>query len=166
MSRNKISSATFKTILGKFLISSSSKGIRSLKFLDNFSYPTDFDGTSVMADQAIEQINEYLSGVRTEFDVPIDLELPAFYQKVLLTVRKIRFGTINSYKQVAIICDNKKAYRAVGNANSLNPIPIIIPCHRVVPSNGSIGRYAYGEQIKKILLEHEGHSINDNLFFN
>jgi methylated-DNA-[protein]-cysteine S-methyltransferase len=161
---NKISSVTFKTILGKFLICSSSKGIKSLKLLDNNS-TLNLNKNSRIIDQTIKQLDEYFNGQRIAFTIPIDLHLPFFYQKVLLNVKKILFGSVISYKQIAINCNNSKACRAVGTANNLNPIPILIPCHRVVPSDGSIGNYAYGKKIKRFLLEHEGHSINDNLFF-
>lgn len=161
---DKISSATFKTTFGRFFICSSSRGIRNLKLLNDTS-DLELNKNNLIIDEAIKQINEYFHGKRKEFTIPIDLQLPFFYQKVLMCVRKISYGTFNSYKEIAISCNNKKAYRAVGTANNLNPIPILIPCHRVVPSNGSIGNYTYGKKIKRNLLEHEGHLINDNLFF-
>ena len=164
MTHNKISSATFKTAFGKFFICSTTKGIKSLKLLNKTSF-IELNENNLIINQAIKQIDEYFNGQRIEFTIPIDFQLPFFYQKVLLHVRRISFGAINSYKEVAINCNNEKAFRAVGTANSLNPIPILIPCHRVVPSNGSIGEYAYGKKIQRFLLEHEGHSINDNLFF-
>ncbi|MDC0384025.1 MGMT family protein [Candidatus Marinimicrobia bacterium] len=92
--------------------------------------------------------------------------MPPFYRKVLSEVSKIPFGSVLTYKDVAKMSGNIKAFRAVGTANSSNPLPIIIPCHRVISSNGSIGGYAYGLEMKKKLLKLEQHSLNVSLALN
>ena len=82
--------------------------------------------------------------------------MPPFYKKVLNEVSKIKHGQVASYMDIAINCGNKNSVRAVGSANANNPIPIIIPCHRVISSNGAIGGYGGGLEKKMFLLNHEG----------
>ena len=103
----------------------------------------------------IDQMNQYFIGSRKEFDIRLKLELPPFYQKVLNEVRKIPYGKTFSYKKIARSLQNPRAFRAVANANAINPIPIIIPCHRVILSNGNLGQYGGGELMKKILVQNE-----------
>ncbi len=80
---------------------------------------------------------------------------PSFYLDVLKRVRKIPYGKTASYKDIASDLNNKKAFRAVGSANAQNPIPIIIPCHRVILFNGKSGDYGGGKKLKKRLINHE-----------
>ena len=89
-----------------------------------------------------------------------------FQIKVWRYLMKIPRGSVKTYSQVAKGIGEPFAVRAVANAIGKNPNPPIIPCHRVIPSNGSIGNYRYGRKAKKDLLEHEGHSFNGDLFFN
>ena len=81
--------------------------------------------------------------------------MPPFYKKVLKEVSEIPYGQTFSYKNIAMKLNNPRAYRAVANANAANPIPIIIPCHRVIQSNGSLGNYGGGRQLKQILVQIE-----------
>ena len=83
------------------------------------------------------------------------MDLPPFYQKILMEVSKIPFGTTVSYRDIAVRAGNPKAVRATGNANAKNPVPIIIPCHRVLSSDGTLGGYGGGLDLKKRLLLHE-----------
>lgn len=101
------------------------------------------------------QINEYLIGKRKTFDIPFSLcSFTEFTTKVLLEIAKIPYGQTVTYKELAYRIGNPKAYRAVGTACGKNPIPIIIPCHRVVAGN-SIGGFSSNIAIKKWLLELE-----------
>lgn len=111
-------------------------------------------------DEARLQLEEYFDGRRREFDVPIDwTRFDGFSASVLKATAEIPFGQTLSYREVAEAAGNPKASRAAGNALGANPIPIVIPCHRVLRSDGSIGGYTGGVDKKKVLLEVEGLSI-------
>lgn len=108
-----------------------------------------------LLDKTFHEIEEYLSGTRMQFDIPIELKGTDFQKKVWNALLSIPYGETRSYLQVAEIIDNPKACRAVGMANHKNPIPIIIPCHRVIGKNGSLVGYGGGLEIKEKLLEIE-----------
>ncbi len=110
---------------------------------------------SPIARQVSKEITEYFDGTRKSFMVPLKLDLPPFYKRVLLQVKNIGYGRTASYGEIAIMAGNNKAARAVGTANSKNPIPIIIPCHRIISSNGTLGGYTGGLKKKSYLLRHE-----------
>ncbi len=102
------------------------------------------------------ELDAYFTGQLWRFSTPCDLRgLPPFTQAVLKVACKIPYGEVRSYRWVAEQLGSPKAARAVGNALARNPIPIIIPCHRVVRTDGSIGGYALGLDWKKRLLELE-----------
>ena len=101
------------------------------------------------------QLNEYFFGKRKVFDISFDLEGTDFQQTVWQALLSIPFGQTVSYANIAKKIKNPKAVRAVGSANGKNPVCIIIPCHRVIASDGSIGGYAGGIDIKEKLLTHE-----------
>jgi len=103
----------------------------------------------------IEQLNQYFMGIRKQFDISLKLEMPPFYKKALKEVSEIPYGQTFSYKNIARKLNNPRAYRAVANANAANPIPIIIPCHRVIQSNGGLGNYGGGRQLKQSLVQIE-----------
>ncbi|GAB6283349.1 MAG: methylated-DNA--[protein]-cysteine S-methyltransferase [Ignavibacterium sp.] len=103
-----------------------------------------------------EQLKEYFSNKRKKFELPLDLKGTEFQMKVWSKLKEIPYGKVVSYKDIAISLGNKKLVRAVGRANSKNPLPIIIPCHRVINSNGKLGGYSGGLEIKIKLLEIEG----------
>ena len=88
--------------------------------------------------------------------IPVTLQLTEFQLRVLRSMRKIKTGTTMSYQQLAIKSGSPRASRAVGSACAKNPIPLIIPCHRVITSDGSLGNYGYGKKRKRWLLEFEG----------
>lgn len=100
------------------------------------------------------QLNEYFNGTRKSFDIPLALSGTDFQIKVWNELLKILYGKVCTYGDIAKSIGNAKASRAVGGANNKNPIPIIIPCHRVVAFNG-IGGYGPGVELKKILLDIE-----------
>lgn len=105
--------------------------------------------------KAAKQLEEYFAGKRRKFDLPLKQEGTEFRQKVWKALQEIPYGETRSYKQVAQMIGNPKAARAVGMANNKNHIPIIIPCHRVIGSNGKLVGYALGLEIKQELLELE-----------
>ncbi|RXJ00630.1 methylated-DNA--[protein]-cysteine S-methyltransferase [Anaerobacillus alkaliphilus] len=104
----------------------------------------------------VTQLNEYFTGKRLKFDLPIDLIGTKFQCLVWEALKKIEYGETKSYKQIAQEIGAPKAVRAIGGANNKNPIPIIIPCHRVIGSNGALVGYGGGVDKKEILLEIEG----------
>jgi O-6-methylguanine DNA methyltransferase len=102
------------------------------------------------------QLDEYLRGERTAFDLELRAHGTPFQQLVWRALADIPFGETRSYQELADRIGRPTAVRAVARANALNPIPILIPCHRVVRTDGTIGRYAWGTEMKRELLEHEG----------
>jgi methylated-DNA-[protein]-cysteine S-methyltransferase len=102
------------------------------------------------------QLGEYFTGGRRTFDVPLDFRLArGFRLSVLEHLPEIGYGRTESYAQVAAAAGSPKAVRAVGTACALNPLPVVLPCHRVVRSDGSYGQYAGGEEAKRTLLTME-----------
>jgi methylated-DNA-[protein]-cysteine S-methyltransferase len=103
------------------------------------------------------ELDEYFNGKRREFDIDVDLAgLTSFQTKILAATAKIPFGSVSTYQAVARRAGNEKASRAAGGALNSNPIPIVVPCHRVVGSNGSLVGYAGGLDTKRTLLAIEG----------
>ena len=107
------------------------------------------------ADWAVRELREYFAGKRTRFTVPVQLEGTPFQERAWATMRKIPYGRTMSYAEQATAMRAPRAVRAVGSANGANPVPIIVPCHRVVASNGGLGGYALGLAMKRWLLAHE-----------
>jgi methylated-DNA-[protein]-cysteine S-methyltransferase len=107
-------------------------------------------------DTVARQLDEYFARRRTDFDVPVDLRLAAgFRRSVIEHLRDIGYGRRESYAQVAAAVGSPRAVRAVGSACAHNPLPVVIPCHRVVRSDGSTGQYVGGPAAKSTLLELE-----------
>lgn len=102
-----------------------------------------------------KQLMEYLEGKRREFNVPLNPKGTKFMKAVWTALQEIPYGEVRTYKQIAERVGKPKASRAVGMANHRNPIPIMIPCHRVIGSNGKLVGYALGMEKKRYLLEWE-----------
>ncbi|MGK2351565.1 methylated-DNA--[protein]-cysteine S-methyltransferase [Cutibacterium sp. V947] len=111
-------------------------------------------------DDAAHQISEYLSGSRTGFNLPLDLSTTtAFHRTVLNELQTIPYGQTVSYRDLATLIGHPQASRAVGSACAKNPLPVVIPCHRVLRSDGELGGYLGGPVIKRFLLDMEAHHI-------
>lgn len=106
-----------------------------------------------------QQLREYFAGRRTAFDVPLDLRGTDFQLAAWRALCRIPYGTTVSYADQAVMIGSPRATRAVGSANGRNPIPIIVPCHRVVARDGSLGGYSLGLDMKRALLALEGVSV-------
>ncbi|GAA1283433.1 methylated-DNA--protein-cysteine methyltransferase [Planotetraspora silvatica] len=107
-------------------------------------------------DEVSRQLEEYFAGRRTRFDLPLDWRLSkGFRREVLTHLREIGYGRTESYAQVAAAAGSPRAVRAVGTACATNPLPLVVPCHRVVRSDGSAGGYAGGPDAKLTLLAME-----------
>tara|TARA_B110000881_G_scaffold122940_1_gene108032 strand:- start:743 stop:1165 length:423 start_codon:yes stop_codon:yes gene_type:complete len=102
------------------------------------------------------QLDQYFSGQRSQFSIPLNPPGTVFQKKVWQTLATIGYGKTVSYLWVAQKIKNEKAVRAVGSANGVNPIPLIIPCHRVIGTNGKLTGYSGGLALKAKLLMHEG----------
>lgn len=107
-------------------------------------------------EQAAGELAEYFAGARRNFTVPLSPAGTAFQQKVWQALREIPYGETASYGEIASRVGSPKACRAVGLANRRNPLPIFVPCHRVVGSDGSLTGYAGGLKVKQFLLDLEG----------
>jgi methylated-DNA-[protein]-cysteine S-methyltransferase len=104
-------------------------------------------------DDAARQLDEYFTGRRHAFDVPVDLQLArGFRRAVLVHLQDIPYGQTESYAAVARAAGSPNAVRAAGSACAMNPVPLVVPCHRVVRSDGSIGQYRGGVEAKRRLL--------------
>ncbi len=104
-------------------------------------------------DAAAQEIDEYFAGLRQAFDLPLDFSLARGFRRLVLTrLPQIGYGQTASYAAIATVAGNPKAVRAVGTACATNPLPVVVPCHRVVRSDGSIGQYVGGADAKKALL--------------
>jgi len=113
--------------------------------------------------RAVEQILEYLAGDRTEFDLSLDLRGTEFQRQVWRELQKIPFGSQRSYREIAVAVGRPKAVRAVGAANGSNPVSLVVPCHRVINSDGKLGGYAGGLELKARLLAMESRAGGDCL---
>ena len=111
--------------------------------------------------EAIEQLQAYFSGKRFHFSLPLQLSGTPFQKDVWHALQTIPYGTTISYQELAYRAGYPRAARAVGNANGKNPIPIVLPCHRVIRSDGSIGGYSSGISIKHQLLQLEQQYIRN-----
>ena len=106
--------------------------------------------------QAAQQLDEYFDGKRTSFDLPLDLRGTPFQVAAWRALGDIPYGSTRSYGEQASLIGRPKAVRAVGQANGRNPVPIVLPCHRVIGANGSLVGFGGGLDLKSQLLEHEG----------
>jgi methylated-DNA-[protein]-cysteine S-methyltransferase len=114
-------------------------------------------------DSARRELDLYFEGKLTDFDLPLDWQLSkGFYRKVLRTTARIPYGKTRSYGEVAKRSGSPRAVRATGTALGSNPLPIIVPCHRVLRTGGGLGGYGGGLEVKETLLELEGALGSDN----
>lgn len=110
-----------------------------------------------------DQLREYFAGTRRTFELPLDPNGTAFDLSVWRYVFAIPFGEVRTYADLATACSVPNAFRAVGAANGRNPLPIVVPCHRVVGAGGRLTGYGGGLELKARLLRLEGHTLDDEL---
>jgi methylated-DNA-[protein]-cysteine S-methyltransferase len=103
-------------------------------------------------EQAARQLEEYFAGSRRRFDLPLAPQATPFQSRVLAALQAIPYGETRSYKDIAVALGDPRAVRAVGSANGNNPLPIVIPCHRVIGSDGSLTGFGGGLEAKRFLL--------------
>lgn len=153
MKQNRHTQFKLESIIGSLYVVASETGLKGI-FWKKQSVPVVKKPEGILL-KACQEISEYLKGERKTFEVPLEIEGTDFQKKVWSELRKIPYGKTISYKELAKRIKNDNAVRAVGTANGRNPISIIIPCHRVIAHNGTMGGYAGGLGIKKKLLELE-----------
>ena len=144
------------------------EGIRHI-FINRYKLPGNFlnienvDGNDPSMFNLFVQLDEYFNKSRKEFDLRLEVIGTNFQKKVWGELNKIEYGITITYQELAIRLGDLKLIRAAGRANGVNPLPIVIPCHRVIGSSGKLVGYGGGLEVKKKLLELEG-SINPSLF--
>ncbi|MBV7294384.1 methylated-DNA--[protein]-cysteine S-methyltransferase [Corynebacterium sp. TAE3-ERU12] len=150
---------------GHLLISATAAGLTSIDFhrptagAHNVGkQPADTHPATEHLDAAVTQIQEYLAGQRRDFDLVLDvpaLRGESFRARALRAMRAIPFGETRTYAELAALAGSARAHRAAGTSCATNPVPLVVPCHRIVPASGGLGRYGPGADYKKWLLEHE-----------
>jgi methylated-DNA-[protein]-cysteine S-methyltransferase len=141
--------------IGNIYIAGSENGISRIQLLVDAPVSAVEEIPSFLKD-CVTQLNEYFEGTRKEFDLRLDFgDAPEFHKEVWKMVKIIPYGRTRTYGEIAEIIDHQQAFRAVGHANGMNPLPIVIPCHRVIGKDGSLTGYYYGLELKRWLLSHE-----------
>lgn len=149
-------STFYKSPLGWVFIDSDGEVLTAIRCLDSTEHEADdFDKLAKVIQDAIKQLDEYFAGARQEFDLPLGQKGTPFQQKVWLKLLDIPFGKTTSYLKLSRDLGDEKAIRAVGTANGRNHLWVVVPCHRVIGSDGSLIGYAGGLWRKQWLLEHE-----------
>jgi methylated-DNA-[protein]-cysteine S-methyltransferase len=156
----KIYQTNYKSPLGSIKITATRDSILTLDFVEKCR-PGD-DDLPLCMKQCVKQIDEYFAGRRKAFSLSLAPQGTEFQRLIWRQLEKIPFGSVVSYSEIAAIIGKPNAFRAVGSANGKNPISIIIPCHRVVGSNGSLTGYGGGLWRKEWLLAHERGESADN----
>lgn len=148
--------------IGNLKISASEDSIVSIEFTTE--EVTAVSPSSLLLREAQKQLEEYFHKERQEFSLPLSPYGTTFQQKVWKQLQQIPYGETRSYRDIAIELGNLRQIRAAATANGKNPIPIVIPCHRVIGSNGSLTGYSGGLEKKKWLLELENPFLQTRLF--
>lgn len=145
----------YETTIGVIGIADNGNAITSISFKKDEVLHNFLERETELIKKAYKELTEFLLGERKEFDLPIEMEGTTFQKNVWNALLNIPYGETRSYKEIAEFIGNPKACRAVGMANNKNPIGIIVPCHRVIGSNGKLVGYNGGLDIKKKLLDIE-----------
>ena len=139
--------------IGLIEVGGTPEGITSMVFVEERRPEVLPNG---VVDAALEQLGQYLAGVRRAFDLPLVQRGTDFQRQVWQQLRTLPYGKTSSYQEIAQAIGKPRAVRAVGAANGRNPISIVVPCHRVIGSDGSLTGYGGGLWRKEWLLRHEG----------
>lgn len=142
--------------IGTLTLTANDQGLTEIRFANqgNLDLPKRPQTNAIIA-QAIAQLQSYFDGNLTTFDLPLSPQGTDFQKTVWLALRLVTYGKTASYGQIAANIGNPKAARAVGTANGKNPLPIVVPCHRIIGSDGSLTGFAGGLETKRWLLDHE-----------
>ncbi len=153
----------YESPLGPITISATERGVSRLSFSSDEA-SVDSRVSNAHIERCVRELDEYFSGTRRAFDVPLALGGTAFEARVWQALLAVPFGETCSYLDIANSIRNPKAIRAVGRANGSNPIGIIVPCHRVIGGDGSLVGYAGELWRKRWLLDHEARVAGTQLF--
>jgi methylated-DNA-[protein]-cysteine S-methyltransferase len=159
--------ATLDSPVGRLLVAGTPRGLLRIAYLDG-----DLDAvledlaarvsprllaSARPLDEPRRELDQYFDGARREFELPLDWRLThGFARRVLQATARIAYGSVSSYKGVASDAGSPRAFRAAGNALGANPLPIVVPCHRVLHADGGLGGYTGGLSRKRLLLSVEG----------
>jgi methylated-DNA-[protein]-cysteine S-methyltransferase len=151
----------FDSPVGELLVAETERGLCRIAY-----FPDGVDeelartfGASILRtplDHVRRELEEYFEGRRREFDLPLDVRVAPFYAEVLRELAQVPYGLTTTYGALAAKVGHPRAARAVGTVMNRNPIPIVLPCHRVIGANGSLTGYGGGLDVKRQLLELEG----------
>ncbi len=153
---------TFESPVGPLLLAGDANALRRVSFESSkhrATLPPDSKEDEAPFAEVIHQLQAYFRGELRKFDLPLSMEGTEFQRRVWNALREIPYGETISYLQLAQRIGNPRAVRAVGLANGSNPIPIIVPCHRVIGSDGSLTGFGGGISTKKKLLELESKQL-------
>lgn len=157
---------TIDSPVGPLLVATTERGLVRVAYVDSGSEDVLTDLAARVSPRILErpasldnvarELDEYFSHSRRAFDVPLDLRLASGFRRDVIThLPDIEYGSTATYADVARLVDNPNAVRAVGSACATNPLPVVVPCHRVVRSDGTIGQYVGGDDAKRTLLDLE-----------
>ena len=164
--KNQIYYTFVESPLGSVILVGHTDGLTHINFQDGanrLEIQPEWQQDATALKEAVEQISGYFAGTCKQFDLKLASRGTAFQQQVWDAVSSIPYGSTDSYGAIAKQSDRPKASRAVGAANGQNPLPIIIPCHRVIGSSGKLTGYGGGIRLKKWLLDHESGQYSLNL---
>ena len=165
--RQKVHCTSFDSRIGRIYVASTGKGVCKLSvpketrkdffcWLKEHFDLDDVTDSRALNREVIDQLSRYFNGKLARFTCPVDLIGTPFQMRVWKDLMKIPYGTTITYKQLARRVTGSKSFQAVGRANGANPLPIIVPCHRVLGSNGALVGYSAGVKTKEFLLRLEG----------
>ena len=168
-------STGYESPVGHLEIAMSDRGLAGLAFGGRWSTPRGIAGAPEgpvhvrwieqpeRFSEVLRQLDEYFAGTRRQFDLPLDLRGPEFYRRCWQALMRIPYGETWSYARLAAEVGAPRSFRAVGQANHHNPIAIIVPCHRVIASDGSLAGFGGGLAVKEFLLKLEGARFRSSL---
>ena len=148
------------TPLGALQLEATESGLSAIRFPSRATKPVETPQTTPVLDHAIEELTAYFKSELTRFSVPLDWAGTPFQESVWVALTRIPFGETVCYNEVAHAIGRPRSARPVGGAVGRNPLPIIVPCHRVMGSNGALTGFTGGLEFKVSLLTHEGHNLS------
>ena len=148
------------TPLGALQLEATESGLSAIRFPSRATKPVETPQTTPVLDHAIEELTAYFKSELTRFSVPLDWAGTPFQESVWVALTRIPFGATVSYNEIAHAIGRPRSARPVGGAVGRNPLPIIVPCHRVMGSNGALTGFTGGLEFKVSLLTHEGHNLS------
>lgn len=157
-----MNSCTIDSPLGPLQLLSDGGQLWAIHFPDQHNGAPDSKEDAVLQ-RTRRQLHQYFAGTRRQFELPLAPRGTPFQRQVWRELQRVPYGELRSYREIAVALGRPTATRAVGAANGRNPLPIVVPCHRVIGSNGQLTGYAGGLDLKYMLLELEGAQLQGRL---